>query len=132
QGLPSGINLKLNSLSDKEVIDLLYEASQEGVKIRMVVRGIHCLIPGVEGLSENIESVSVIDKFLEHPRIFWFKNGGDDRVFISSADIMERNLDHRVEVACPIYDPELKQIVMDTFDLSFNDHFKARIHDADL
>ncbi len=132
KGLPSGINLKLNSLSDKEIIDLLYEASQQGVKIRMVVRGIHCLIPGIEGLSENIESVSVVDKFLEHPRIYWFKNAGEDRIFISSADIMERSLDYRVEVACPVYDKDLKQILMDTFDLSFNDNFKARIHDADL
>lgn len=132
KGLPSGINLKLNSLSDKEIIDLLYKASSEGVKIRLVVRGIHSLIPGIEGLSENIESISVIDKFLEHPRIYWFKNGGNDRVFISSADIMERNLDYRVEVACPIYNPELKKMVMDTFELSFNDNVKARYHDADF
>lgn len=132
KGLPSGINLKLNSLSDKEIIDLLYKASEEGVKIRLVVRGIHSLIPGIIGLSENIESVSVIDKFLEHPRVYWFRNGGEDRVFISSADMMERNLDYRVEVACPIYDPKLKKIVMDTFDLSFNDNVKARYHDADF
>ncbi len=131
KGLPSGINLKLNSLSDKEVIDMLYRASSEGVKIRLLVRGIHCLIPGIPGLSENIESVSVIDKFLEHPRLYWFKNGGNDRVFISSADMMERNLDARVEVACPIYDPQIKKLVMDTFELSFNDNVKARFHDAD-
>ncbi|MFA7448167.1 MAG: polyphosphate kinase 1 [Weeksellaceae bacterium] len=131
KGLPSGINFKLNSLSDKETIDMLYEASKAGVKIRLVVRGIHCLIPGIPGVSENIESVSVIDKFLEHPRVYWFKNGGEDRVFISSADMMERNLDARVEVASPIYDPSIKKLVMDTFDLSFNDNVKARYHDAD-
>lgn len=130
KGFPSGINLKLNSLSDKEIIDMLYKASQAGVKVRLVVRGIHSLIPGIEGLSENIESISVIDKFLEHPRIYWFKNGGEDRVFISSADMMERNLDFRVEVACPIYDQDLKKMVMDTFEISFNDNVKGRIHDA--
>src|SRR5690606_5318322 len=130
KGLPSGINLKLNSLSDKEIIDMLYKASRAGVKIRLVVRGIHSLIPGIQGLSENIESISVIDKFLEHPRVYWFKNGGDDRVFISSADMMERNLDYRVEVATPIYSPKLKKLVTDTFELSFNDNVKARYHDA--
>lgn len=130
KGYPSGINLKLNSLSDKEIIDMLYKASSAGVKIRLVVRGIHCLIPGIPGLSENIESVSIIDKFLEHPRIYWFKNAGKDRVFISSADMMERNLDFRVEVACPIYDEKLKNLVINTFELSFNDNVKARFHDA--
>src|SRR5690606_22155323 len=132
KGLPSGINLKLNSLSDKEIIDMLYEASNAGVKVRLVVRGLHCLIPGIEGLSENIESISIVDKFLEHPRIYWFVNGGNDRVFISSADIMERNLDFRVEVACPIYDEKLKKMVQDTFDISFHDNVKARYHDAHL
>ncbi|WP_317169921.1 polyphosphate kinase 1 [Moheibacter lacus] len=131
KGLPSGINLKLNSLSDKEIIDMLYLASNEGVKVRLVVRGIHSLITGIPGISENIASVSIIDKFLEHPRVYWFKNAGSDRVFISSADMMERNLDARVEVACPIYDPQIKKLVMDTFELSFNDNVKARIHDAD-
>lgn len=125
-GLPAEINLKLNSLSDKAIIDLLYKASQKGVRIRLVVRGINCLIPGVKNLSENIECVSVIDKFLEHPRVYWFKNAGEDKVYLASADLMERNLDHRVEVACPIYDSQLKKIVMDTFDLSFNDNVKGR------
>lgn len=132
KGLPSGINMKLNSFSDKEMIDWLYKASSEGVKVQLVVRGIHCLIPGIPGVSENIESVSVIDKFLEHTRVYWFKNAGEDRVFISSADMMERNLDARIEVGCPIYDPDIKQMIMDTFDLSFNDNVKGRIHDAHL
>lgn len=131
KGLPSGINLKLNSLSDKKLIDMLYEASAEGVPIRLVVRGLLCMIPGLQGVSENIEAVSVVDKFLEHCRIYWFKNGGEDRVFIGSADLMERNLDARVEVACPIYDPEIKKIVQDTFELSFNDNVKGRFHDED-
>lgn len=130
KGLPSGINMKINSLSDKQIIDMLYRASAEGVKIRLVVRGIHSLIPGVPGLSENIESISIVDKFLEHSRIYWFKNGGDDRLFISSADMMERNLDARVEVACPVYDPDIKKVLIESFELSFNDNVKARIHDA--
>lgn len=130
KGLPSGIHLKLNSLSDKQIIDMLYKASAEGIKVRLVVRGIHCLIPNIEGISDNIESVSVIDKFLEHTRIYWFTNAGKDRVFIASADMMERNLDARIEVACPIYDENIKKMVMNTFDLSFNDNVKARLHDA--
>lgn len=109
---------------------MLYKASAEGVKVRLVVRGIHCLIPNIEGISDNIESVSVIDKFLEHTRIYWFTNAGKDRVFIASADMMERNLDARIEVACPIYDENIKKMVMNTFDLSFNDNVKARLHDA--
>lgn len=130
KGLPSGINLKLNSLSDKEIIDMLYKASTAGVKIRLVVRGIHSLVPGIPGVSDNIESISIIDKFLEHPRVYWFKNAGEDRVFISSADMMERNLDYRVEVACPIYNRTIKKMIMDTFEISFSDNVKARYHDA--
>lgn len=129
-GLPAQINIKINSLSDRQIIDKLYEAADAGVEIRLVIRGICCLIPGKPGLSENIRAVSIVDKFLEHPRIYWFKNGGEDEVYISSADLMTRNIDHRVEISCPIYDPELKQEVMDTFDLSFNDNVKGRIHNA--
>ncbi len=129
KGLPAGINLKLNSLSDKKIIDLLYKASNKGVPVRLVVRGIHCLVPQEKGLSENIHSISVVDKFLEHPRVYWFCNEGENAIYISSADIMERNLDFRIEVACPIEDPKLKQIVMDTFDLSFTDNVKGRVHD---
>lgn len=128
--LPAQINIKINSLSDKGMIDKLYEANDAGVEIRMVVRGICCLIPGKYGLSQNIEAISVVDKFLEHPRVFWFKNGGEDKVFISSADLMSRNIDHRVEMTCPIYDPEIKQEVMDTFELSFTDNVKGRIQNA--
>lgn len=131
KGLAAGINLKLNSLSDKEIIDLLYEASNEGVPVRLVVRGIHCLVPQIENQSENIRSISIVDKFLEHPRVYWFVNNEQHEVYISSADMMERNLDFRIEVACPVEDPKLKQIVMDTFDLGFNDNVKGRIHDLD-
>lgn len=131
-GLPAQINMKVNSLSDKGVIDKLYDAGQQGVEVRLVIRGICCLVPGIPGLSENIHAISVVDKFLEHPRIYWFKNGGEDKLFISSADLMARNIDHRVEVSCPIYDKQLKQEVMNTFDLSFNDNVKGRIQNATL
>lgn len=126
-GKPAQINIKVNSLSDKKMIDKLYEASKAGVEIRLVVRGICCLVQGVPRLSENIRAVSIIDKFLEHPRIYWFKNNGEDIVYISSADMMTRNIDHRVEVGCPVYDEDLKKQVMDTFDLSFTDNVKGRI-----
>lgn len=132
KGLPAQINIKVNSLSDKGMIDKLYEASDAGVEIRLVVRGICCLIPGKKGLSENIKAISVVDKFLEHPRIYWFKNASDDAVYISSADCMTRNIDHRVEVSCPIYDSILKQDIMDTFELSFTDNVKGRIQSADM
>ena len=130
KGLPAQINFKINSLSDKGMIDKLYEASQAGVEIRLVVRGICCLIAGKKGLSENIRAISVVDKFLEHPRIYWFKNAGENQVYISSADLMTRNIDHRVEVSCPVYDKELKTEVMATFELSFNDNVKGRVQNA--
>ncbi|TBW29375.1 polyphosphate kinase 1 [Gramella sp. KN1008] len=128
EGKPAGIRLKLNSISDNGIIDKLYTASKAGVKIKLIVRGICCLIPGIEGLSENIEAISIVDKFLEHPRIFIFENGGDPKVYISSADFMTRNLDQRVEVSCPIYDEDIKKELMDTFDISWSDNVKARNH----
>ena len=127
-GKPSGIRLKLNSLSDNGVIDKLYSASKAGVKVKLIVRGICCLIPGIEGLSENIEAISIVDKFLEHPRLFIFENNSDSKVYISSADLMTRNLDQRVEISCPIYDKDIKQELIETFDISWNDNVKARNH----
>lgn len=126
-GNPSGIQLKLNSLSDTAMIDKLYEASNAGVKIKMIIRGICSLIPGVKGLSENIEAISVVDKFLEHPRMYIFKNGGQPKYYISSADFMSRNLDTRVEISCPIYDKEIQKELQDTFDICWNDNVKARL-----
>jgi polyphosphate kinase len=125
-GLPSGIRMKLNSLSDFKVIDKLYEASRAGVRIQLIVRGICCLIPGVKGMSEHIEVISIVDKFLEHPRLFIFNNNGDPKYYISSADMMTRNLDNRVEISCPIYDPDLKAELEETFQISWNDNVKAR------
>ncbi len=129
-GLRSGIKLKLNSLSDLKMIDKLYAASRAGVKVKLIVRGICCLIPGVKGMSENIEVISIVDKFLEHPRLFIFENKGDQKIYISSADFMGRNLDSRVEISCPIYDDEIKKEVIDTFDISWSDNVKARIISA--
>ena len=126
-GLPSGIKLKLNSLSDFKMIDKLYEASRAGVKIKMIVRGICCLIPGVKGMSENIEAISIVGKYLEHPRLFIFENGGNTKVYISSADFMGRNLDNRVEISCPIYDEDIKQEILENFAIGWSDNVKARV-----
>lgn len=128
RGRPAGIKLKLNSLSDFALIDKLYEASRAGVKIKLIVRGICSLIPGVPGMSENIEAISIIDKFLEHPRVYIFDNEGDPKIYISSADWMTRNMDLRVEVSCPIYDDEIKQEILETFNISWDDNVKAREH----
>ncbi len=127
-GKPAGIRMKLNSLSDYHIIDKLYMASKAGVKVKLIVRGICCLVPGIQGLSENIEAISIVDKFLEHPRVFIFENAGDPRVYISSADLMTRNLDQRVEISCPIYQQDIKEELIETFDISWNDNVKARIH----
>ena len=93
----------------------------------MIVRGVCCLVPGVKGLSENIKVISVVDKYLEHPRVYIFKNAGDKKVYISSADWMTRNIENRVEVGCPIYDKDLQKEILDTFNISWNDNIKARI-----
>ncbi len=126
-GISAGIKLKLNSLSDFKMIDRLYHASREGVPIKLIIRGICCLIPGVPGMSENIEVISIVDKFLEHPRLFIFENGGNQKVYISSADFMGRNLDNRVEITCPIYDKEIKKEILDTFEICWSDTEKARV-----
>ncbi|WP_081211537.1 polyphosphate kinase 1 [Salegentibacter sediminis] len=127
-GKKAEIKLKLNSLSDYPMINKLYEASQAGVKIKLIVRGICCLIPGVKGMSENIEAISIVDKFLEHPRVFIFENDGAPRVYLSSADLMTRNLDNRVEISCPVYNEDIKKEIMETFDISWQDNVKARVH----
>ncbi|MFS4467723.1 polyphosphate kinase 1 [Maribacter sp. 2210JD10-5] len=126
-GKEAFIKIKMNSFTSYKMIDKLYEASRAGVKIKLIIRGICCLIPGVPGMSENIEAISVVDKFLEHPRLFIFCNDGDTKVYISSADFMTRNLENRVEVGCPIYDADIKQELLDTFEISWNDNVKARV-----
>ncbi|GER60504.1 polyphosphate kinase 1 [Patiriisocius marinus] len=127
KGKKSGIRLKLNSLSDYKMIDRLYAASRAGVKVQLIIRGICCLIPGVKGMSENIEVISIVDKFLEHPRLYIFENDGNQKMYISSADFMGRNLDNRVEISCPIYDDEIKQEINDTFNICWSDNVKARM-----
>jgi polyphosphate kinase len=126
----ASIRLKLNSLLDETLILKLYEASQAGVKIDLIVRGICSLIPGVKGLSENIKAISIVDKYLEHVRILNFYHAGENKIYISSADWMQRNLDLRVEVACPIYNEDLKSEIMDFFNIQWSDNTKARIFDG--
>jgi polyphosphate kinase len=123
------IILKLNSIVDIEMIEKLYEASRAGVKIRMIVRGICSLKPGVPGKSENIEAISIIDRFLEHTRIFIFANGGDELIYFGSADWMSRNFDRRIEVACPVYDAKIRKLMKDYLSIQWADNTKARIID---
>lgn len=127
-GRPAYMNLKMNSLSDNAMIDKLYEASNAGVKIKLQVRGICSLIPGVKGMSENIEAISIVDYLLEHTRCYIFCNNDDPEVYISSADFMTRNLDGRVEVTCPIYDADIKKQIIDTFNVGWKGNVKARYH----
>jgi polyphosphate kinase len=124
------IILKLNSLVDNEIIFKLYQANEAGVKIKLIVRGICSLIPGVPGLSENVEAISIVDKFLEHSRVLIFCNGGDELYYITSADWMTRNLDRRVEVACPIYDRDVQREIRDMIELQLHDNVKARTINA--
>ncbi len=131
EGKKGRIYLKVNNLVDKELIDDLYKASQAGVKIKAIIRGMCSLIPGIKGVSDNISIISIVDRFLEHPRVAVFDNGGEPKVFISSADWMTRNMDNRIEVGCPIYDEDLKQRIIDIFDIQFRDTTKARIIDKE-
>jgi polyphosphate kinase len=108
EGQPAEIRAKMNSLVDEEMIRALYDASKAGVKIRLNVRGICCLRPGVKGVSETIDVISVVDRFLEHSRVFHFRNGGEDEVYLASADWMPRNLDRRIELLFPVA-PENRQ-----------------------
>ena len=118
--------MKLNSLEDVDMIERLYDASNAGVEVRLIVRGICCLIPGIKGQSENIKVISIVDRYLEHSRYFIFGNGGDQRIYISSGDLMRRNLDNRVEVAVPIDLPKHQKEIVDQFKLQWNDGTKAR------
>ena len=126
-GQPSYIGLKMNSLTDKKIMDKLVEASQAGVKIDMVIRGICCLIPGVQGYTENISVRSIVGRFLEHSRIYIFGVKENARVYIASADFMTRNTLRRVEVAAPIENEKLKKLLLDMFDVMLRDNQKARV-----
>jgi polyphosphate kinase len=121
--------LKLNNLNDIEIINLLYKANNAGVKIKLIIRGVCSLVPGIKGQSENIEAISIIDRFLEHSRVLLFGNGGNELCYISSADLMVRNLDQRTEVACPILDSTLKKEIKRHLEIQWKDNTKARILD---
>ena len=127
KGIKSEIILKLNSFTSYKFVDKLYDASKSGVKIKLLVRGICCLIPQKLNLSENIEVKSVVDRYLEHSRVYVFENSGDKKVYISSADLMTRNIEKRVEVACPIYQVDLKKQILDSLDISLSDNVKTRL-----
>ncbi len=129
-GKEAYIILKLNNLVDEALVKKLYDASKAGVQVKLIVRGICSLVPGVKGLSENIEVISIVDRFLEHARILVFCNGGDELYFITSADWMTRNLDNRIEVGTPIYDKSLQKILKKMLNYQLNDNVKARWIDA--
>ncbi|MDE1188974.1 MAG: polyphosphate kinase 1 [Pantoea sp.] len=132
QGIPAGITLKINNLVDNGLVDRLYAASSAGVKVNLLVRGMCSLIPDLPGISENIRVISIVDRYLEHDRVYIFENGGDKKVYLSSADWMTRNIDYRIEVAVSILDPRLKERVLDIIAILFSDTVKARIVDKEL
>lgn len=131
-GVKAGITLKINNLVDKGLVDRLYTASSVGVKVNLLVRGMCSLIPDLEGISENIRVISIVDRYLEHDRVYIFDNGGDSKVYLSSADWMTRNIDYRIEVAVAILDPTLKQRILDIIGILFSDTLKARFVDKEL
>jgi polyphosphate kinase len=130
EGKEAYIILKLNSLVDQEVVDKLYEASNAGVKIKLIVRGSCSVMTGIPGVSENIEAISIIDKYLEHARILVFCNEGDERMYITSADWMYRNFDLRNEIAVPIYDEKIRKDLKALLNIQLSDNTKARILDS--
>jgi len=125
-GKPAYMILKMNSLADEQIITKLYQASNAGVKIKMIIRGMCCLVPGVKGFSENIEVISIVDKYLEHARVHIYCNGGKELIYLTSADFMTRNIDNRVEVGFPIYDEELKKEIREMINIQLEDNTKAR------
>ena len=129
-GKTAAITLKVNNLVDHQLIEKLYQANNAGVTIKLIVRGICGLVTGIVNQSENINAISIVDRFLEHPRVAIFHNHDDPKVYLSSADWMTRNLEQRVEVGCPIYCPQVKKTVLDLIDIQLNDNTKARILDT--
>ena len=128
-GYRASMTLKCNNLVDKQMAMKLYEASEAGVEVRLIIRGMCSLLPGVKGISENIQGISIVDRYLEHPRAYVFYNRGNPKYLIGSADLMTRNLDFRVEVLCPIFDQDAQQTIQDTLDQQWHDNTKARILD---
>jgi polyphosphate kinase len=130
-GYRASMTLKCNNLVDRETVMKLYEASEAGVEVRLILRGMCSLLPSVKGLSDNIQGISIVDRFLEHPRVYAFYNRGNPDYLIGSADLMTRNLDYRVEVLCPLLDEDAKKMVQDILDLQWHDNVKSRIIDQD-
>lgn len=131
KGRKAEILLKLNSLEDRALIRKLYDASSAGVRVRLIIRGICCAVPGIAGLSANIEAISIVDRYLEHSRVYWFHNAGEPRIFLGSADWMGRNLDRRIEVAFPVLAKDLREEMEQLMELQWKDRTKARIINAD-
>ncbi|HJY64295.1 MAG TPA: polyphosphate kinase 1 [Ignavibacteria bacterium] len=129
EGKHAHITIKLNSLEDERMINKLYDASRAGVKINIICRGICCLIPGIDGMSDNIKVISIVDRFLEHGRVYIFHNNGDEKIYLSSADWMKRNLSRRIETAFPVYDKSLQKMIKDIISIQLQDNVKARIID---
>ncbi len=129
---PASIILKMNSLSDEELIEKLNEAAREGVELKMIVRGIFCMCTGNKKFKKPVKAISIIDEYLEHARVFLFHNGGKERLFISSADWMVRNLDHRVEATCPVLDEDIKKVMKNILNIQLSDNVKARVLNNDL
>jgi polyphosphate kinase len=132
KGKDALVRIKINNLEDIYMIDLLYKAAQAGVKVQLLVRSICCIVPGKEGLSEGIEVKRIVDRFLEHSRIFIFGTGEETRIYIGSSDWMTRNLHHRIEVCCPVKDDSLKEELTDYFNIQWNDTVKAVVLDDAL
>lgn len=130
-GKPGYIGIKINSLTDKKIIDQLIAASQAGVKIDLIVRGICCLIPGVQGKTENIRVISIVGRFLEHSRIYLFGEGEEQKIYIASADFMTRNTLRRVEVAAPVKDEDIKRRLQEMFRIMLEDNRQARYMDTE-
>jgi len=128
-GRPAGIFVKMNALVEEGMIEALYSASQAGINIRLLIRGVCCLRPGVPGVSENIEVRSLVGRFLEHSRIIRFENGGSPEIYLGSADWMPRNLFRRVETGFPIRNPRVQEHIQEIIDWFWRDNVKARIMD---
>jgi polyphosphate kinase len=122
----------MNSIQDAKMVKKLYEASQAGVRIKMIIRGICSVVPEIKGFSENIQVISIVDRFLEHARIFHFHHSGEELLYLSSADWMVRNLSYRVEAAFPVYDLKLKREILDYIQIQLNDNVKSRIVDIEF
>jgi polyphosphate kinase len=132
EGKNAYIYLKLNNISDSEIINSLYEASEAGVNVKLIIRGMISLVPGLKDVSENIKAIGIVDRFLEHSRLLIFCNGGDEECYITSADLMTRNIEHRIEVTCPVFDKNIRKELRRIFDILWHDNVKARKIDADL